>query len=494
MLERSIMNALGRIDNTIPGNYNGVDMDSNKLQPDKNNATLETTIEKINSEVDLTSMTARSLESLTVAPNWNYGTTTPRQVSGSGSGLLLANTGHIAIALPEVIQNYLYPIGQGLQQKILTYRDRLCSVLNHSLALNYCENDLLVITGPTFIKNSTQIKGCAKWIGGMLGKQFKQCPNPLTPSSVKEIYTNPLRPKHLMLSVRANLTGYGSETTDSVMTYEISKGMPYCRALLDEISEICPIVGETSDTITPQYLGDLFCLGLVSSTLVESQLHRELSSGTSYPIGFQTLDSCLPFNKSLYKHKIQSALDAMFASNQPHQFLSVNKLGTVAVAGTAGNNDTFIILEVNLQLSYEELIDLIEYKIYRDNKLQLTTPRIMLDVGKISDNTYYGKLAMVKRFMTEKVRFKIMGVLIDSGEQYVPGGDRIDLSHEFQFPPRINLTDDIEEMKKYFERNSFVQPDKVVRVSETGSYYEYFINANKFIEELDVLSSNRKLL
>lgn len=465
------------------------------IQEIKNELVHETTVEKSASGVNLAGFTTKSVESsLNMAPNWIYGTTSPkRNISSNGSGLLLATKGHIAIASPEVIQNYLYPISESLEMKILKYRDRISGILNSDLST---PNPLLVITGPSYIKHANQIKGCAQWIGGMLGKSFPiNTNNQLFPRDIKDIFRKPFRCENLMLSIRANLTNYNfdynsSSSDTSIMTYEISRGMPYCRALLDEISEICPIVGETSDTITPQYLGDLFCLGLVSSSLVESQLHRELASGASYPIGFQTLDSHLSFNKPMYSNRIQNALDAMFASKQQHQFLSVTKVGTVAVVGTTGNDETFIVLEVNLQLSYEELVELIENKVYKDKKLVLRSPRIILDLGKISSEEYHQKLSIIQRFLTESLKNKILGVLIDSGDDYVPKTCRMDLESHTE-ATSFDYNESFEELHRYFQRNRISSNEKLNQLSSETSSYEYFVNANKMIQELDKLSGSR---
>ncbi|CAH6723245.1 hypothetical protein CLIB1444_13S03576 [[Candida] jaroonii] len=463
----------------------------------------ETTLEKTNSEINLTGFRTKSVDSTSnMAPTWFYGTTTPkRNISSVGSGLLLANKGHVAIASPEVIQNYLYPISEVLESKILKYRNDLSRIMSSNPSSQFA-NPLLVITGPTYIRHANQIRGCAQWIGGMLGKSFPNSTTQLFPKEIKQIFEKPFESQNLMLSIRANLTNYNlnynsSLATDdnSIMTYEVARGMPYCRALLDEISEICPIVGETSDTITPQYLSDLFCLGLVSSTLVESQLHRELASGASYPIGFQTSDSQLRFDKSMYSHRIQNALDAMFATKQQHQFLSVTKVGTVAVVGTTGNEETFIILEINLQLSFDELVEFIENKVYKDKRLNIDTPRVILDLGKISNTEYDQKLSVISKFLSEEryhLNRKILGVLIDSGDDYVPKNFQSTLeTHNNESLGSFDCNESFEELNRYFQRNRINSNERIEPSLPEHSSYEYFVNANKMIHQLDKLSGLR---
>lgn len=507
---------------------------------EKNDAIGETTFIKTDSDLDITKEAPKGFKTTPVVagrlvgsaggriipgPTWVYGTTAPnRTISSSGSGLLLANKGHIALASPEVIQNYLYPISPLLQHKILKYRNELSELLTlelNSSSVKLFENPLLVIVGPCFIKSSNQVKACSQWVGSLLGKKFTKTPttDQLVPENVVDIYNSPQKPKNLKLALRTNLTNYNLPYADfdqikqdsnaSIMTYEVVQGMPFCRALLDEMSEICPIVGETSDTITPQYLSDLFCLGLVSSTLVESQLHRELVSGVSYPVGFSTSDSHLPFDKSMYKHRVQSALDAMYASQQEHQFLSVNKLGMVTVVGTAGNDETFIILQLNLQASFgfEELKEIVRI-VYDHPKLQFTTPKVMLDIGKVSNTDYNAKLTLLQQFLSEEdqnLKYKIVGVLIDSGDDYVPGNYKVDLdqNHEalsFRAESRAesgrasnnSLHRNFEQMNRYFERSRISSVEVSDDTSTEENYYEYFINANKLIAELDHMSYRRK--
>lgn len=415
--------------------FKSVDLQNLKLD------TVEVTLEPILSSDSDSVDVAPSI----TGPNWEYGTSSQRVASRTNSGLCSSERGHGAVALPEVIQNILYPSSEQLKQKILAYRANFSSMLSYeSGEFNY---PLLVVAGPSFVHDMAQIKACALWVGQLLGKQAS--PGCLLPESVI-IPGN--SNQNLILALRTNLSKYNLNYDDaknslqSIMTFEIKLGMPVCRALLSELANICPIVGETADTITPQYLSDLYCLSFVSSTLVESQLHRELASGVSYSIGFNTSDSHLPFNKSMYKHKITTALDAMYASSQPHQFLSVTKVGTVAVVGTIGNEETFLILQVNLQLYFEELKEIIDY-IYSHPRHMCKTPRIMLDVGKVSNADFDAKLKIMSKLLTSSsTRYKIIGVVIDSGDNYTP---------------------------------------------RACNSYEYFVNANNFIKKLGELSSER---
>lgn len=117
-------------------------------------------------------------------------------------------------------------------------------------------------------------------------------------------------------------------------SFQINKGLRIARKLFVELTELLPIAGEMLDTISPQFLSDLFSVGAIGARTTESQLHRELSSGLSFPVGF----------KNGTDGTIGVAIDAMRAASHPHHFLSVTKPGIVAIVGTEGNSDCFVIL------------------------------------------------------------------------------------------------------------------------------------------------------
>ncbi|KAG0688278.1 3-deoxy-7-phosphoheptulonate synthase [Pichia californica] len=117
-------------------------------------------------------------------------------------------------------------------------------------------------------------------------------------------------------------------------SFNINKGLRISRELFVKLTEKLPIAGEMLDTISPQFLSDLFSVGAIGARTTESQLHRELASGLSFPVGF----------KNGTDGSLGVAIDAIRAASHPHHFLSVTKPGIVAIVGTEGNKDTFVIL------------------------------------------------------------------------------------------------------------------------------------------------------
>lgn len=118
-------------------------------------------------------------------------------------------------------------------------------------------------------------------------------------------------------------------------SYHINKGLKLARELLLEVNRLnLPVGNEFLDMITPQYYADLVSWGAIGARTTESQVHRELASGMSCPMGFK--------NGTDGNFKI--AVDAIRTAMHPHCFLSVTKAGRSAIVRTAGNEDTHMIL------------------------------------------------------------------------------------------------------------------------------------------------------
>jgi 3-deoxy-7-phosphoheptulonate synthase len=118
-------------------------------------------------------------------------------------------------------------------------------------------------------------------------------------------------------------------------SYDINRGLHMARGLLLRIADLgVPAATEFLDTITPQYIADLITWGAIGARTTESQVHRELASGLSMPVGFKNGTSgCL-----------QIAIDAIISASCPHCFLSVTKQGVSAIVSTTGNKSCHLIL------------------------------------------------------------------------------------------------------------------------------------------------------
>lgn len=118
-------------------------------------------------------------------------------------------------------------------------------------------------------------------------------------------------------------------------SYKINKGLRVSRQMYADLTGMgMPIASEMLDTISPQFLSDLISLGAIGARTTESQLHRELASGLSFPIGF----------KNGTDGSLSVAIDAVGAAAAQHHFMGVTKQGLAAITRTSGNDDGFVIL------------------------------------------------------------------------------------------------------------------------------------------------------
>ncbi|MDG2537436.1 3-deoxy-7-phosphoheptulonate synthase [Dyella jiangningensis] len=127
-------------------------------------------------------------------------------------------------------------------------------------------------------------------------------------------------------------------------SFQIDKGLRMARGLLRDINELgVPAGCEFLDMITPQYIADLVAWGAIGARTTESQVHRELASGLSCPVGF----------KNGTDGNVKIAVDAVQAASQPHHFMAVTKDGQTAIAATTGNEDCHLILRGGKTPNYD---------------------------------------------------------------------------------------------------------------------------------------------
>ncbi len=127
-------------------------------------------------------------------------------------------------------------------------------------------------------------------------------------------------------------------------SFRINEGLRLARRILLEVNELdLPCATEFLDTITPQYTADLISWGAIGARTTESQVHRELASGLSCPVGF----------KNGTDGNMRIAVDAIRAAQSPHHFLSVTKSGHTAIVSTVGNEDCHVILRGGKEPNYD---------------------------------------------------------------------------------------------------------------------------------------------
>ena len=127
-------------------------------------------------------------------------------------------------------------------------------------------------------------------------------------------------------------------------SFQINKGLRLARQLLADINALgLPAGCEFLDTTTPQYFADLVAWAAIGARTTESQIHREMASGLSCPVGFKNGTS----------GDVKIALDAVKSASNPHHFLAVTKNGECAIAETTGNEDCHVILRGGAAPNYD---------------------------------------------------------------------------------------------------------------------------------------------
>ncbi len=202
-------------------------------------------------------------------------------------------------------------------------------------------------------------------------------------------------------------------------SYRIHEGLRIARQLLLEINRLgVPAAGEFLDTISPQYIADLISWGAIGARTTESQVHRELASGLSAPIGF----------KNGTDGNIRIATDAIQAAARPHHFLSVHKNGQVAIVETKGNKDCHVILRGGKAPNYDAASVAAACKEIEAAKLDC---RLMIDFSHANSSKQHQKQVEVARDVAAQMAGGnrcIFGVMVEShlvagAQKFSPGKD-----------------------------------------------------------------------
>src|SRR5260221_1327905 len=128
-------------------------------------------------------------------------------------------------------------------------------------------------------------------------------------------------------------------------SFNINKGLRLARNLLSAVNNlVLPTATEFLDMTTPQYIADLVAWAAIGARTTESQIHRELASGLSCPVGF----------KNGTDGNVRIAAEAVKSASHPHHFMAVTKGGRSAIAATSGNEDCHIILRGGSRPNYDQ--------------------------------------------------------------------------------------------------------------------------------------------
>jgi 3-deoxy-7-phosphoheptulonate synthase len=202
-------------------------------------------------------------------------------------------------------------------------------------------------------------------------------------------------------------------------SFRIDEGLRIARQLLIEINRLgLPAGSEFLDVISPQYLGDLIAWGAIGARTTESQVHRELASGLSAPIGF----------KNGTDGNIRIATDAIQAAAGGHHFLSVHKNGQVAIVQTKGNRDCHVILRGGKAPNYDASSVAAACKDLEKAKLPAT---LMVDCSHANSSKQHEKQVEVAGEIAKQIAGgsrSVFGVMVEShlnagAQKFTPGKD-----------------------------------------------------------------------
>ncbi|MFC2506286.1 MAG: 3-deoxy-7-phosphoheptulonate synthase AroG [Kingella sp. (in: b-proteobacteria)] len=291
----------------------------------------------------------------------------------------------ISELLPPIAHLYELPINDKAAQLVVATRQEISDLVHGR------DNRLLVIIGPCSIHDP---KAAIEYAERLL---------PLRKKYEKEL----LIVMRVYFEKPRTTVGWKGLINDPYLdgTFDINFGLRQARKLLLDINNMgMPAATEFLDMITPQYYADLISWGAIGARTTESQVHRELASGLSCPVGF----------KNGTDGNLKIAIDAIAAASHPHHFLSVTKTGHSAIVHTTGNPDCHVILRGGKEPNYSA-----QHVQAATEQLQKAgvTPKLMVDFSHANSCKDYRRQMEVAKDVATQIRNgeqNIMGVMIES--------------------------------------------------------------------------------
>lgn len=287
--------------------------------------------------------------------------------------------------LPPVAVLEKYPTTENAADTVFNARQSIHEILQGN------DDRLLVIVGPCSIHDPAAAVEYGQRLKGLREKYADRL------EIVMRVYFEKPR----------TTVGWKGLINDPYMdnSFQLNDGLRIGRKLLLDLTDMgVPAAVEFLDMITPQYLADLISWGAIGARTTESQVHRELASGLSCPVGF----------KNGTDGNIKIACDAIGAASSPHHFLSVTKFGHSAIVSTTGNNDCHIILRGGKEPNYDETH---VSGIIKELEERGRSTKVMIDFSHANSCKDYRRQALVAENVGAQVAAGnqcIFGVMIES--------------------------------------------------------------------------------
>ena len=286
--------------------------------------------------------------------------------------------------LPPIAHLYDLPISEAAAELVVSTRKAIADILHHG------DKRLLVIIGPCSIHDPAA------------ALEYAQKLLPLKKQYEKEL----LIVMRVYFEKPRTTVGWKGLINDPHLdgTFDINYGLRQARQLLDLNNLGMPASTEFLDMITPQYYADLISWGAIGARTTESQVHRELASGLSCPVGF----------KNGTDGNLKIAIDAIGAASHPHHFLSVTKTGHSAIVHTNGNPDCHVILRGGKEPNYSSS----HVQAAREQLAKAgLDAKLMIDCSHANSNKDYTRQMIVAQDIADQLKNgedAIMGVMVES--------------------------------------------------------------------------------
>ena len=302
------------------------------------------------------------------------------------------------VVLPPVFLEEELPATENVSSTIHHARNHICDILAGK------DHRLLVVVGPCSIHDTKAAREYAGLLKGAIDELSKEL------CIVMRVYFEKPR----------TTVGWKGLLNDPFLdqSYKINDGLRLARHLLLDLAEMgVPAGTEFLDMISPQYVAGLVSWGAIGARTTESQVHRQLVSGLSCPVGFKNATS----------GDVQVAIEAMLSAAHPHTFLGHTKHGQSAIFVTTGNPDCHVILRGGRKtVNYTADSVAQVCKQLEDAGLR---PQVMIDCSHANSNKDYTRQALVCRDVAAQIANgdrRIIGVMLESNlvagaQKLVPG-------------------------------------------------------------------------
>ena len=293
-------------------------------------------------------------------------------------------TGLMEVSPPNEIITEL-PISADSSELVFKSRKEISDILHGR------DDRLVVVVGPCSIHDPESALEYAKRLKSLEAKHSKQL------KIVMRVYFEKPR----------TTIGWKGLINDPNLDnrYDVNLGVRKARKVLLDINNLgLPAGTEFLDMITPQYLADLISWGAIGARTTESQIHRELDSGLSCPVGF----------KNSTNGSIQVAIDAIGSASNSHIFLSITKEGKSAIFNSSGNEDCHVILRGGSDTNYES--SFVE-STSKELEAAKKSKNVMIDMSHGNSKKQFKRQLIVNKDISDQISSgenRIFGVMIES--------------------------------------------------------------------------------